>query len=81
MPQNEENKPLEELLADVSKQLTKVGDDVKATAETANKEIKNLGEMSAETKATADKVLAEQGNLTKRMDDLEQQRANELRSH
>lgn len=69
------NKPIEELLADVSKQLVQVGDDVKATADKANKEIKNLGTMTAETKETADKVLAEQGHLTKRMDELEQQAA------
>lgn len=52
--------------------LKKATDDVKQFAETANTEIKNLGRVTEETKANADKALSEMGGLTTRLTDLEQ---------
>ena len=53
----------EDLMRDVKSELTRIGDDVSKTAETAMNEAKRSGEMSAETKAAADRLLTQQGAL------------------
>jgi HK97 family phage major capsid protein len=62
---------IEQLLADVKQELTRVGDEVKRTAENALKESKDAGTLSAEVKATADKLLLDQGKLTNAHEKLE----------
>lgn len=52
--------------------LKKATDDVRNQAETTNTEIKNLGKVTEETKAAADKALAEMGGVTTRLTDIEQ---------
>ena len=47
-------------------------DKVKGYAEKANTEIKNLGDVTRETKASADKALADMGELTNRLTQVEQ---------
>lgn len=53
----------EKLLAEVNKKLGELNGDVKKTAENALKEAKQAGDVSAETKATADKLLTGQTEL------------------
>lgn len=55
----------EDLLKQVSQQLDKLNGEIKQTAEDALKQSQKAGEVSAETKATADKLLAEQTALNK----------------
>lgn len=52
--------------------LKKATDEVKRFAEGANTEIKNLGKVTEETKANADKALAEMNGISTRLTDLEQ---------
>ena len=52
--------------------LRKATDEVKSFAEKANTEIKNLGDVTGETKGKADKALFEMGDLATRMKDIEQ---------
>lgn len=52
--------------------LDKVTDNVKFTAEAAERQLKNFGELAEETKQAADKALAEQGELRNRLNVLEQ---------
>jgi HK97 family phage major capsid protein len=61
---------LEKLLADVKSELTRVGDDVKRTAENALKQSKDAGTVSAEVKQTADKLLTDQAKLNDAMNKL-----------
>jgi HK97 family phage major capsid protein len=56
----------------VQSDLKKVGDDLKAYAETSQKEIKAAGKMSEETKASVDKLLIQQGELQARLAAAEQ---------
>ncbi|MGC5749519.1 phage major capsid protein, partial [Gluconobacter sp. NFX36] len=55
--------------------LTKATEQVKTFAETAKTELKNLGEVTKETKASADKALTEMNVLAARLTDLEQKGA------
>lgn len=55
----------EALLKEVSAKLAKLNGEVKQTAEDALKQAKNAGEVSAETKAKADQMLAAQDGLSK----------------
>lgn len=55
--------------------LTKATDQVKNFADTARTELKNLGEVTKETKASADKALTEMNALAARMTELEQKGA------
>lgn len=61
----------EKLMADVRTELKRVGDDVSRTAEQAMQEAKRSGDLSAETKATADELLTKQGALSEAMNKLE----------
>lgn len=54
---------LEKLLGDVKSELTRVGDEVKQTAEKALAEAKTAGEVSAEVKGKADELLTAQAKL------------------
>lgn len=60
----------EVLLKRVSAQLEKLNGEVKQTAETALKESKRAGEVSEETKATADKLLNTQTAMNKQVEEL-----------
>jgi HK97 family phage major capsid protein len=53
--------------------LTKLGDQIKTYAEDVEKQVKNFGQMNAETKEKVDKLLMEQGGLMSRQQALEQQ--------
>lgn len=55
--------------------LKKVTDEVKAWAEKANTEIKNLGKVSDETKANADKALTAMNTMSAKVEDMEQRLA------
>ncbi|KAF0804924.1 major head protein [Alcanivorax xiamenensis] len=63
---------LEAQYRDVSANLKKVGDDLKAHAEQAQKDIQTHQKMSEETKAEVDKLLLSQTELTGRLSTLEQ---------
>ena len=52
--------------------LTKATDEVKKFAEGVQTEMKNLGKLSEETKANADKALTEMGTIAGRLTDVEQ---------
>lgn len=54
---------IEQLMRDVKSELTRVGDDVKRTAEDALRQSKEAGTASAEVKATADTLLSTQRQL------------------
>lgn len=66
---------LEKVLNDISAELPKVNDRVKQVAEQVNLEIKNLGKIQDETKATADKLLSQQGEMEARLNAAEQKLA------
>lgn len=66
---------LEKVLNDISAALPKVNDDVKQIAEKVDREIKNLGTASSETKAKADELLLKQGELGTRLSEVEQKLA------
>lgn len=55
--------------------LTKATEQVKTFAETARTELKNLGDVSRETKASADKALTEMNALAARVTEMEQKGA------
>lgn len=55
--------------------LKKATDEVKTFAEKAQSEIKNLGDVTAETKAAADKALTDMGAISARLTDIEQKMA------
>lgn len=74
------NPQLEQTLSDLSAKLVSVNDLVKSQAEKANTEIKNLGAVTAETKLAADKVLAAQGDITARLNEVEQAMARSVGS-
>jgi HK97 family phage major capsid protein len=59
-------------LKDLTTDLKKATDEVKSFAEKVQKEMKNLGDAGAETKASADKALAEMNTLTARVTEVEQ---------
>lgn len=54
---------LESLLKDVKSEMTRVGDEVKRTAEDALKQSKDAGTVSSEVKAKADELLTAQAKL------------------
>jgi HK97 family phage major capsid protein len=54
---------IDKLLADVRQELARVGDDVRRTAEDALKQTKAQGDLTAETKALADKGLNQMHSL------------------
>ncbi|MBB3806409.1 HK97 family phage major capsid protein [Xanthomonas arboricola] len=56
----------------ISAELKKISDQVKAQAETAEKEIKAHARLSEETRASVDKLLTEQGALQARLQSAEQ---------
>lgn len=55
---------LEKLLGDVKSEMTRVGDEVKRTAEDALKQSKSAGDVSSEVKAKADELLMAQAKLS-----------------
>lgn len=59
---------MENLLSDLKAEFKNVSDDVKRTAEDAMKQAKASGDVSAETKAAADKLLASQSDLSANLD-------------
>lgn len=60
----------------ISAELKKIGDQIKATAEDANKEVKRIGTLSDETRAKVDDLLIKQGELQARQNDVEQRLAS-----
>jgi HK97 family phage major capsid protein len=58
--------------AQINAELKRIGDEVKSFAESAQKEIKNFGRMSEETRASVDKLLTTQGELQARLATAEQ---------
>jgi HK97 family phage major capsid protein len=70
-----ENKTTEQLLTEVSVELVKINDSVKATAEQAQKEIKAFGELTTATKAKADELLMKQTEVDARLKEIEQKMA------
>lgn len=62
---------MEHQLGELTNELKRVGDDVKRTAEAAQNEVKKFGELTAETKATADKLLSDQGAINEKVTKLE----------
>ncbi len=68
--------PLEQQVETLQSSLNKIGDAVKAQAEAANKEVARLGEMSAQTRASVDEILTNQGELQARLQEAEQKMLN-----
>ncbi|OWU77605.1 phage major capsid protein [Marinibacterium profundimaris] len=62
---------VEKLLAEVKSELGRVTDSVQKTADEALKQAKETGDLNAETKATADKALAEFNGLSGALNKLE----------
>lgn len=62
----------EELMGEVRSELGRIRDDVSRTADTALQEARRQGEMSAETKRTADQLLSQQGQLQSALTQLEE---------
>ncbi|MBR9764138.1 MAG: phage major capsid protein [Rhodobacteraceae bacterium] len=60
-----------ELLAQVKAELGRIGDEVKKTAEDALQQAKKTGDLTAETKASADKALSQYHELSGAMNKLE----------
>lgn len=56
----------------ISAELSKISDEIKAQAETAQKEIRAHAKLSEETRASVDKLLTEQGALQARLASAEQ---------
>jgi HK97 family phage major capsid protein len=78
MPDGSFNLDLIALAADLKRAADDVRvakDDVKKVAETTTTEVKNLGKITDETKGLADQALAKQGELTVRLDQIEQKMA------
>src|SRR5690606_17164199 len=63
---------LEKDIETITASLKQVNDQLKANAETAQKEIKAHAQMSEETKASVDKLLVQQGELQARLQAAEQ---------
>jgi HK97 family phage major capsid protein len=59
-------------IEDLSKQLKEAADEVRKQAETTATEIKNLGQVTTETKKAADDALVKHGELSARMTEIEQ---------
>jgi HK97 family phage major capsid protein len=59
-------------LAALAVQLKTAADDVKKQAETTNTELKNLGQVTADTKKAADEALAKHNELSARLTEMEQ---------
>lgn len=59
----------------VTKSLAKIQDDVRAIGEKAMSEAKKNGDMTTETKATADKLLQDFGGILQQVKDIEQKMA------
>lgn len=79
---DDERKKSEQELKTLGENLAKAADEVKKIAETSSKEIKQLGELTAETKKAADEslikhntLLDEQKKLVARLDEIEQKQA------
>lgn len=68
----EDLKRVEKEYKEVGAKLKEIGDDLKAQAETAQKELKKNSDLSAETKEKVDKLLTEQGGLQARLQAAEQ---------
>lgn len=63
-------------LEQITRELKRIGDDIKPQAEKALKEAKEAGQLSSETKATVDGILIKQGELQARLQEAEQKLAN-----
>lgn len=57
---------------ELNSSLKQIGDQIKASAEQNEKEIKRTGEMNAETRAKVDELLMKQGELQARLQEAEQ---------
>ncbi|MEY8117640.1 phage major capsid protein [Falsihalocynthiibacter sp. BN13B15] len=73
LPRNDADTDTVALLTKVSAQLDKVSSEVKSTAEDALKQANKSGVVSAETKATADKLLTSQSAMNKVVEALKAQ--------
>lgn len=56
----------------ITRELKRIGDEVKSAGELALKEAKNAGALSAETKGKVDELLVKQGELQARLQEVEQ---------
>lgn len=65
----------EKTLADLAVKLKEAADDVKKSAETTATELKNLGNVTAETKKTADEALIKHNEISSRLTEIEQKMA------
>jgi HK97 family phage major capsid protein len=70
---------LEKQLTDLTVELKKAADDVKKQGETTQTEIKNLGNVTEETKKKADEVLIKHNEISARVTEIEQKLAARLR--
>lgn len=68
--------PVEQQVETLNASIKDIGDLVKTQAEKANKEVQLLGEMSAETRASVDTILTQQGELQARLQAAEQKMLN-----
>lgn len=62
----------EKQVIELNASLKQIGDQIKSSAETTEKEIKRTGEMQAETRAKVDELLMKQGELQARLQEAEQ---------
>lgn len=63
---------LEKQIGDLARELKTAADDVKKSAETTQTELKNLGNVTSETKKAADEALVKHNEMSQRMTELEQ---------
>lgn len=66
----------EKQVTELNTSLKQIGDQIKAQAESADKEVKRFGEMQGETRAKVDEMLTKQGELQARMQAAEQALVN-----
>lgn len=68
----EDLRKVEQEYKEVNSSLKKISDELKAQAESSQKELKRYGDLSAEAKEAADKLLTQQGELNARLQAAEQ---------
>lgn len=66
----------EKQVTELNASLKTIGDQIKASAEETNKQMKNFGEMNAETRTKVDELLTKQGELSARLQEAEQKLVN-----
>src|SRR5690625_1504571 len=64
--------PIEQQIEQLNSNIERISNEIKPLAEQANTEVKNLGQISTETRAKVDELLTEQGALQARLATAEQ---------